>query len=69
MILMIIYYLKEIFGWFILYRRKKGGKKNGKGIEYYLNRKVVYKGDFINEEREGKGKSYYYNDPLEYDSE
>ena len=32
-----------------------------KGKEYYDNGKLKYKGEYLNGEKEGKGKEYYWN--------
>ena len=33
-------------------------KETGKGKEYYLNGKVAFEGEYINDKRDGKGKQY-----------
>ena len=46
--------------------------KNGKGKinEYYYNGKLVFEGEYINGERNGKGKEYNYkNGKLEFEGE
>ena len=39
----------------------KNNLPNGKGIKYYTNGNILYKGDFINGKFEGKGKYFYEN--------
>ena len=48
---------------------KKGGKKHGKGIEYYTNQKKAYEGDFVNDKREGNGKSFFEDGSIKYSGE
>ena len=38
------------------------GLKNGKGKEYYSNKKLKYDGDFLNDKYDGYGYFYYLND-------
>ena len=44
------------------------GKKNGKGIEYYEDKKhtIKYEGEYLNGKRNGKGKEYYDNGNLKF---
>ena len=44
------------------------GKKNGKGIEYYEDKKhtIKYEGEYLNGKRNGKGKEYYENGNLKF---
>ena len=39
----------------------KNGLKNGKGIEYYSNGDIQYKGDFVNNEKDGIGHYIFEN--------
>jgi antitoxin component YwqK of YwqJK toxin-antitoxin module len=39
----------------------RNGLFNGKGTEYYSNGKIQYEGDYVNGNREGKGK-YIWED-------
>jgi len=34
------------------------GKKNGFGKEYYLNGQLFYEGEYLEENKSGKGKKY-----------
>ena len=36
------------------------GKRNGKGNEYYIDRKLVFEGEYLNGKKNGKGKEYHY---------
>ena len=45
------------------------GKRNGKGKEYYKNRKLKFEGEYLNGKRHGKGKEYYRNDRLKFEGE
>ena len=43
---------------------------NGKIREYYIKGKLSFKGEYLNGERNGKGKEYYYsNGKLQYEGE
>ena len=33
--------------------------RNGKGIEYYSNGKIMYEGDWLNDNYEGNGKEFF----------
>ena len=44
-------------------------EKSGKGIEYYENGKIKYKGDFNNGNYHGKGIEYYENGIINYDGD
>ena len=35
--------------------------KNGKGIEYDDDGNLIFEGEYLNDERNGKGKEYYYD--------
>ena len=37
----------------------KNGLRNGKGIQYYSNGNIQYKGDFVNDEKDGNGHFNY----------
>ena len=39
-----------------------------KGKEYYYD-KLIYEGEYLNGERNGKGKEYDYDDALEFEGE
>ena len=43
-------------------------ENNGKVKEYYGN-KLIYEGEYLNGEKNGKGKEYNDNDELEFDGE
>ena len=45
-------------------------KLNGKGKEFYSNSdELNFEGEYINGERNGKGKEYYYNGELKFEGE
>ena len=60
--------------YYVLYKGEtiKGTNiKNGKGIEYKINKdNIIFIGEYLNGERwNGKGKEYYYNGKLEFEGE
>ena len=44
--------------------QEKNGLRHGKGIEYYSNGKIRYKGNFVNDEKNGIG--HYISESGEY---
>ena len=74
---MIIYNkkLKSIFGINIENYKKISGKyiifeKNGIGILYNLNtNKMIFKGEYLNGKKNGKGKEYYSDGTLKFEGE
>ena len=74
---MIIYNkkLKSIFGINIENYKKISGKyiiyeKNGIGILYNLNtNKMIFKGEYLNGKKNGKGKEYYNNNIIKFEGE
>ena len=45
----------------IILQDNKNGLRNGKGIKYYKNGKILYEGDYNNDKAEGNGKYIYEN--------
>ena len=45
------------------------GEKNGKGKEYFLNRKLKFEGEYLNGKRNGNGKLYHKNKILKFEDE
>ena len=45
--------------------------KNGKGVEYKIKKDnlLVFKGEYLNGKRNGKGREYYDNNNLKYQGE
>ena len=50
---------RTLSGKYIIYENNIKGKKKGK--EYNINDKILYEGEFLNGERNGKGKEYDCN--------
>ena len=50
---------RTLSGKYIIYENNNKGKKKGK--KYNINDKILYEGEFLNGERNGKGKEYYCN--------
>ena len=51
-------------------KRIKLGERNGKGKEYLKkNKKIIFKGEYLNGKRSGKGKEYYDDGKLKFEGE
>jgi len=67
--------LQNIFGINIENYKKMSGKylifeRNGIGILYKLNtNQMIFKGEYLNGEKNGKGKEYYNNGELKFEGE
>ena len=45
------------------------GKKNGKGTEYFQNKKLKFEGEYLNGKKNGKGKEYNHDGELIFEGE